>query len=1208
MSTVDYSSIYSIKDFATSNILPNFFDENTNTFNVGLLGFINEMIGNVTEDTFNAMSFYLQESNLSTAKLRQTIYSSLAKYRYEDIFATASETNLAVFISENDIITLGEKNVNEITDEVTYTFILDRDMVVDVNGYTYMMDYDVKITAKVYKNDYIFQAKYDKTFDNVISNINSPYLTAKRVNVNEKKYLMVSVTGVHQIRKEIKEESLISNDVLNMPQFFFEYEGELCGFNVFYRETEASELQQLETLLYNSSPLTTPFCFYKMSGTNKVVISFTGKDDYFQPKFGGEIIVEYYTTEGKDGDFAQYSGTNINVTTSSKTYDYNNGLIVFAAITSSSTGGKNMPTFEELRAKALELSTTADNISSENDIDLHFMNFTNVYGNKLKFAKLRDDVLARKYVAFALLKDGVNNIYKTNSLNLKLSATNGDMDKEYAQSNRWMINPGRVFTFAEGSKETLVPLGHLTINDDLTAYQDKILFASPFLISISKFPQSSSFYINTIDSQVRVDYKYANEASFYQFNCNKLTITRDAIGGDTSYSIRVVITPTSSLDTGELTEPEDEELDEEDYTTDDTVVIEEDGDEIEEVEGEESEVVDRIKVVLFTHSGSARTGYIPLEFQAYEKEGDLYTFQATIETDDYISSENTIRFTNLHDYSTHGITGSTLADMSDSILEIAVFYDTEEVVVDHEFTMIPELTDIPLTNVYITESEKCDFIRPMDIIESNVTYLEETMTTSGMEDIIIPNIQYASVSSQSNSNSIKLEWDMYPGDTTDVKVSYFIVYNEDFDNRIDIDNDKITIENGRCSYTINDLTIGDTSIISVGYKVISNPSNANFESYSYTCDCNTTAGLDKVDTICEECGTKVKQFTFNENFKFSCTCGNITGDANANIGCRTCGDKCLRIIPLPTDRYSCNCGALRGENKKGFICAICKSPVINTFDSADYSYTCKCGELARFEDLGKVCEICGEQCKRIYEGLSNNSVAMTVSDKMSIVVGSGETVTTDDTKIDEIGYNLSAPYSSILTTLLNKTFESFSVKLGLIPCLSVEELAEDYLTLLDNLNVTYDQIKEMTTKLHNNFSIVLKFYNTYGYSKNYTIDTGASVGTVNIKLKFAVKLAEGAIMDDIFNDIKIYVKELIESSSSNGSNNIYMSNITTEIENKFSDVRYCKFMGLNDFEPEIQIIEDNTISDLTTLSKEDRLVYIPEYLTIDISDISITAL
>jgi hypothetical protein len=97
-------------------ILPNFFDtEEANTFNVGLLGYLNEMIGNITEDSFNAMSFYLQEMSPVTAKLKSSIYSVLAKFRYEDVFAVPTETRLALFIKESDIIDNAEKNIDSLT-------------------------------------------------------------------------------------------------------------------------------------------------------------------------------------------------------------------------------------------------------------------------------------------------------------------------------------------------------------------------------------------------------------------------------------------------------------------------------------------------------------------------------------------------------------------------------------------------------------------------------------------------------------------------------------------------------------------------------------------------------------------------------------------------------------------------------------------------------------------------------------------------------------------------------------------------------------------------------------------------------------------------------------------------------------------------------------------------------------------------------------
>ena len=400
----DYSNIYDVKKFAMENILPNFFDmEEANTFNIGLLGYLNEMIGNITEDTFNSMSFYVQEMSPITAKLKSSIYSILAKFRYEDVFAVPTETHLALFIKESDITDNAEKTTDSLTNETTYTFILDRNMVVDVDGHSYMMDYDLKIVARLYKGDFIYQAKYDKSFSNTISNINSPYTTCKRVNIGGTNYLMVSVVA-HQVTKETYEDALISNDVLNLPTIKFEYTGNLCGFNIFYTDAETGIEQQLTPILYKYSPLSTPFCFYKMSDEGEVTISFTSKDEYFRPSFGSDIRIEYYTCEGKATNFDSYNGIDINVKPSSEIYDYNNGLVMIGVVVSSGINGADMPSIDELRIKANVLETTADSIGTESDITQLFSSFVNSYGDVLKFAKYRDDALFRTFMAFALVE------------------------------------------------------------------------------------------------------------------------------------------------------------------------------------------------------------------------------------------------------------------------------------------------------------------------------------------------------------------------------------------------------------------------------------------------------------------------------------------------------------------------------------------------------------------------------------------------------------------------------------------------------------------------------------------------------------------------------------------------------------------------------------------------------------------------------------
>ena len=55
------------------------------------------------------------------------------------------------------------------------------------------------------------------------------------------------------------------------------------------------------------------------------------------------------------------------------------------------------------------------------------------------------------------------------------------------------------------------------------------------------------FLLEMQDKWDSEDYKYANETCFTQFNCNKLVVSRDAIGGDTSYKVYVNISLTSSM-------------------------------------------------------------------------------------------------------------------------------------------------------------------------------------------------------------------------------------------------------------------------------------------------------------------------------------------------------------------------------------------------------------------------------------------------------------------------------------------------------------------------------------------------------------------------------------------------------------------------------------------------------------------------------------
>ena len=70
----NYSSIFDIKNTALNVLAPKYFDINkVNTLNTGLLGYITDIIANVTEDSFNTISTYIGERFPNTAILHEPI-------------------------------------------------------------------------------------------------------------------------------------------------------------------------------------------------------------------------------------------------------------------------------------------------------------------------------------------------------------------------------------------------------------------------------------------------------------------------------------------------------------------------------------------------------------------------------------------------------------------------------------------------------------------------------------------------------------------------------------------------------------------------------------------------------------------------------------------------------------------------------------------------------------------------------------------------------------------------------------------------------------------------------------------------------------------------------------------------------------------------------------------------------------------------------
>lgn len=169
-----------------------------------------------------------------------------------------------------------------------------------------------------------------------------------------------------------------------------------------------------------------------------------------------------------------------------------------------------------------------------------------------------------------------------------------------------------------------------------------------------------------------------------------------------------------------------------------------------------------------------------------------------------------------------------------------------------------------------------------------------------------------------------------------------------------------------------------------------------------------------------------------------------------------------------------------------------------------------------------------------------------------------------------------------------------------------QEEIKHFERFIELLNSQYDYMKEILYKKTNNYSVDMKFYNTYGRSNNFIIGEEEQViNKVNCNIKLRVYAELKSEADRLIQDMKLFIKEYFEDINKENNEGIFISNLIQQLENTFSYLRYVVFESINGYDTLIQTIENNTM-DINTLSKQDRIIFIPEYLNIEEDDIEIT--
>ena len=702
--TKKYTSAYDIKDYYLNQLGPKYFPEDViEGYNVGMLGYTLDMAANTTEDVFNTVPVVINEMYPNLAVMPSSIYNYASLFQESNLMADAP-TMECVLLMPLDAL----EEYSEISSDGTYkTFTLDQKTAVLVEEHKFILDYDVLLTLKTYRDDYIITASYVRDFNNSMNSVKNPYLKLQKVNYKGVKYIAILVK-MRRCDKYHMSKRVIDNDKINSTIVEVSYNEQLANFEVFYRESTDKPYIQLQKRILNSRAIKEPFCYFRLKDDNMLEISFTSRENYFKPKFNSEIVVETWETTGSKGNFDMYQGYNVEVYRNSDKYENNARVPVIAIPQTGSSGGKDRLELLELRDKVADCFATVDSYTTEADLQRHFNSFNIADETRVTFIKKRDDIFDRLFTSFSISKDELGSYYKTNTLRLKIYKD--QFDHQFEQSKRLLLKPCNTFIYNGDSTKEMVKVDE---GEDIDiGFNGRYMYNNPFLMTLSD-NGVVGYYLSNINDKLPLDYEYVNNDSLVQFICNNLYVYRSAISNENTYKFKLYLTAT------------DNDID--------NPLVDESGEE-----------TGKVKVVLsFLHKNGNEAGYIECEKVAFDKERLSYTFEGILTTDDYISITESLRIYDLKNM-VDGEPLVSMIPMTNLKINVYTFFEYKEGNTPHNFNRLPGFDNCTLTNKYTTEECRAELVTPLNMLRSNMTWDKDDNGETFVTIHDVPVIKYVS--------------------------------------------------------------------------------------------------------------------------------------------------------------------------------------------------------------------------------------------------------------------------------------------------------------------------------------------------------------------------------------------------------------------------------------------------------------------------------
>lgn len=738
----DYTSIYSIKEFYTKEILPLYFDDSKLALsNIGLLGMFMDIDSSVTEDQMNIMGRYINEIMPGKAELPDFIYANAANYGITDIFATPAKMSMLLFIKENDVLSCSTvvENHKEFTLDADATILIEDEQASEESALQYSLPYNVKIRTSYYNGEYNHISFYDTDYINDAVLENLPFIKTMKTLINGDVWLALRVHVYQYIRKSYVEP-IVTNSKLNIPYIDIKFTNQLCNFEAFYTKPGSSKMVQLEKRLYNSNAVTNPFIYYRITGNDSIRFSFANDDRYFIPDYNSNILIKIYETKGQAGVFgfrADGYPVTIRANTEDESIAYNRNIFPQGACQGDSVGGRDQLTLDQLKLITTEHQRTVKSYTTDEDLNSYFLNFASVFNHDAIFVKQRDDYAGREFGCFIRIGDGTN-ISPTNTLCIRLQTN--ETDSHFESLRQYNVKPGHRYIYEDENTTTVLN----RCPDDMIIEPDTISYTSMALMVISVRPNKVNYYMNSVNKLVELNYTYFNLDSMFTFIADSCRLYRNAINGEDRYKVTLTLARVDGVFN--------------DLQSDDF--------QLQSPNGELD--VSKLKVLMIFDTSTGN--YIELQCieQATEQGEFRYIFEIDLTTNDMID-DNRILITNLLKRK-DGSNDERILDMINPGIQFTVFYDYNDGSGgNHRFNDIALVQNYTLCNIFTPIDNEFYFAYPLTLIRSHVIFEDAPTSELGFNFYIkqVPLIGYDFLHNNANVEKI----------LTDIRTEHIFLQN-----------------------------------------------------------------------------------------------------------------------------------------------------------------------------------------------------------------------------------------------------------------------------------------------------------------------------------------------------------------------------------------------------------------------------------------------